>query len=125
VPAGTPRALAEPTTTKGQIFSEHDPVWRIATVAIDDVQQGTYASKTVDVRFASSTDVAWFDAPKFHPGQEGYFLLHREAAGAKMAKEAIAADAGDYVALHPTDFQPIEQPGGVKAVVGSSSSRRR
>jgi hypothetical protein len=126
VPADEPRALAEASTAVDQRFSEHDPGWQIATVAIDEVHQGEHPGPTVDVRFASSTDVRWFDAPKFHPGQEGHFLLHKQAPEAAVRVEAASADAGDYVAIHPTDFQPLEQPGGVKDLAGGprGSDRR-
>jgi hypothetical protein len=33
------------------------------------------------VRFPASTDVAWARAPKLHAGQQGTFLLKRDAAG--------------------------------------------
>ncbi len=108
VPPDAPRAMVEGSSTQGQIIGEHDPGWQIATVAIDSVDKGQHAGKTVDVRFASSTDVRWFDSPKFHPGQEGHFLLHKEApAGEARAFAAAGSDAGDYVVLHSTDFQPM------------------
>jgi hypothetical protein len=116
VPADTPRALVEATAPQGQTVSEHDPGWQVATVAIDSVDKGEHAGKTVDVRFASSTDVRWFDTPKFHPGQEGHFMLHKPApapAGEARALAAPGSDAGDYVVLHSTDFQPIEKPSQV------------
>ena len=81
-------------------------------------------------------DVMWHNAPKFHPGQQGFFMLKKRATGdppAKGAKKTSgkrsvkaagikARDEGEeaYVALDPTDFQPFTEPGGVKAIIESA-----
>lgn len=114
-------ALAAGSTPSGFI-SEHDPDWRIAEVQFHDVHKGSHAGKTATVRFASSNDVMWHDAPKFHPGQEGFFTLHKdEATAAASVRAALGADTGDYVALHPTDFQPFDQQGGVRNMITPSA----
>ena len=114
------RALggAEPTPT-GRI-SEHDPDWRIAEIQVDAVHKGKHKGKTVAVRFPSSQDVMWHDAPKFHPGQEGFFLLHKTDKEAAGVRAAVVADKGDYVVLHPGDFQPSDQPSGIKELLAPS-----
>jgi len=67
--------LADPTV-EGPI-SEHDPVWRIGEIQVDQVHQGTHKGKTAEVRFPSSQDVMWHDAPNsilarkaFHSSQK-------------------------------------------------------
>jgi hypothetical protein len=121
LPSGEARSQTETAAPAGQHFSEHDAIWRVAQVEIDDVHKGEHAAKTVDVGYPSSTDVMWAHAPKLHPGQEGHFLLHREPA----IRETPGADLGDYIVLHPADFQPLEQPGGIKDVIAASQSARR
>jgi hypothetical protein len=114
--------MTEAASAAERRFSEHDPVWRVARVEVDAVHKGAHGPKTVEVGFPSSTDVRWAGAPKVHPGQEGYFLLHREPA----IREAPGADVGDYVVLHPTDFQSQEKPGGIKDLIaGLAGSRHR
>src|SRR5437773_3713160 len=61
-------------------ISEHDPKWREAVIQVDEVHKGAHKKKQVVVRFPASSDVMWHGAPKFHPGQQGYFLLHKAAA---------------------------------------------
>jgi hypothetical protein len=116
-------------------ISEHDPKWREAVVQVGDVHKGTHRKKEVVVRFPSSMDVMWYHAPKFHPGQQGYFMLHKTdsetapAAGKKKAGKgaARAASVGSepagekaYVALDPIDFQPFDEPGGVKTIIDAA-----
>ena len=106
-------------TASGPI-SEHDPDWRIGEIQVDQVHKGTHKSKTAEVRFPSSPDVMWHDAPKFHAGQEGFFVLHKADKEKVAAKAAPTQDAGEYVALHPVDFQPYDEPGGIRNLIGLS-----
>ena len=104
-------------------ISEHDPDWRIAEVQVDEVHKGAHPKGTVSIRFPSSQDVMWHDAPKFHPGQEGFFVLHKTdgAVGKKaaVARGAAVEDKGDFVAPHASDFQPFSDPGGVRQLIES------
>jgi hypothetical protein len=104
-------------------ISEHDPDWRIADVKVDEVHKGTHPRDTVSIRFPSSEDVMWHDAPKFHPGQEGFFMLHKtdEAVGKKaaVARGAAVQDKGEFVAPRAADFQPFSVPGGVRQLIES------
>jgi hypothetical protein len=116
---GQARASAMATGQTAEPISEHAPLWHEAVIDVDDVHKGQSRKKQVVVRFPSSTDVRWRNAPKFHTGQEGVFLLHKEqpaeAPAAALAAPALAPD--EYTALHAADFQPLEQlphilPGG-------------
>lgn len=116
--------------------SEHDPKWREAVVEVGDVHKGSHQKKQVVVRFPASMDVMWHNAPKFHPGQQGFFMLKKREAEEPEAKprkktagkRSVRATGikskveGEeaYVALDPTDFQPFTEPGGVKAIIEST-----
>ena len=123
-------------------ISEHDPKWREAVVQIDDVHKGVHKQKQVVVRFPASTDVMWYGAPKFHPGQQGFFLLHKTEAGKpktmrvkkrsgkRAATETVAAgpEVGateTYTALDQMDFQPYHEPGGIKAIIESETMKKQ
>lgn len=115
------RAVTSAGAGEGRPVSEHDPKWREALIEVDDVHKGTHATKTVVVQFPASTDVRWYKAPKFHPGQRGYFILHKTTVtkaepretgeraltgGPEPAPEVVEA----YTCLHPSDFQPYGSP---------------
>jgi hypothetical protein len=111
--------------------SEHDPKWREAVVEVGDVHKGTHRKKEVVVRFPASMDVMWYHAPKFHPGQQGYFMLHKtdeetappatKKKGARMASlTGQPATEKAYMALDPVDFQPFTEAGGVKTIIDAS-----
>src|SRR5689334_12165663 len=123
-------AVAAAVTTRRKPVSEHDPKWRDAVVEVDDVHKGKHKKKKIIVRFPASTDVMWYNAPKFHPGQQGHFMLQKTtgekpAKGSKAAKKSAAAAAepaermDTYVALDPLDFQPYSEPGGIKKIIES------
>jgi hypothetical protein len=116
------RARGAPTPV-GRI-SEHEPDWRVADIKVDEVHKGTIQGDTVSVRFPDSQDVLWHDAPKFHPGQEGFFMLHRPDGAMKLKASRAGApieDSGDYVAPQAADFQPFSEPGGVRHVIDASA----
>ncbi len=126
-------ALAS-TITRRKPVSEHDPKWRDAVVEVDDVHKGKHKKKQIIVRFPASTDVMWYNAPKFHPGQRGHFLLQKTkpekpTKRGKQTKETAAAAAvtptetkETYVALDPLDFQPYSEPGGIKNIIESKNT---
>jgi hypothetical protein len=118
------RARGAPTPT-GRI-SEHDPDWRIADIHVDEVHKGALQKDTVSARFPASTDVMWYEVPKFHPGQEGFFLLHKQPDTAKKVsreREAPLKDTGEYVVLRSTDFQPLAEAGSVRRAIDSLAGR--
>ncbi len=128
------RAATEPVVT-GPI-SEHNPHWREAVIAIDEKHKGSAQQNQMVIRFPASTDVRWYKAPKFTPGQQGYFMLHKtkvtkrkklQKAG-KAARGAVPFAAEEvpeaeevYTALHPEDFQSYTEPGGIKRILDTSS----
>jgi hypothetical protein len=129
---GAAAALASPP--RGPI-SEHDPQWREAVIRVERVAKGRSAGKEVVVRFPASDDVRWFRAPKFAPGDQGVFILHRSgsettgpqprgAAGASL--RALGAGGRDvFTALHPEDVQPPEFQEEIGTIVKSAPTTPR
>lgn len=123
----------------GGPVSEHDPKWREAVVEVDDVHKGAHKKKQVVVRFPASTDVMWYGAPKFHPGQQGYFMLHksevekpqpRKTRKRGKAPVVSAAEPEDvttkaYTALDQIDFQPYHEPGGIKTIIEAEAIKKQ
>ena len=101
-------------------ITEHDPEWRRAVIAIDEVPQeapagrrrsrGRGRSGQVVIRFAASPDVRWATAPKFSVGDAGvWFLGERTKSKDTEAVRAAAGAAEDeYVVVDPEDFLPHE-----------------
>jgi len=111
-------------------ISEHTPHWREAHLEIDDVHKGEHSSSTAVIRFPASTDVRWYKAPKFQPGHQGFFMLRKHTSsnapaskGQRRAAKKKASDAttSHFTALHPNDFQPYAQPGGVRRIIESAN----
>lgn len=121
------RSAVEQPELAGPV-SEHNPHWRDAVITIDEKHKGNTQGQMV-VRFPASTDVRWYKAPKFTPGQQGYFMLHktkvtrpakrrtRAAGGMGLAPEGPLESEEVYTALHPEDFQPYTDQGGIKRIL--------
>jgi hypothetical protein len=112
-------------------ITEHDPEWRDAVVTVAAVHKGHLQGRTLVVRFPGSTDVRWYRAPKFHPGQEGFFMLQigrlGPARGRKRARVSTARaplSAAVYTALDPADFQPYSQAEAVKTEMLAAAPKR-
>jgi len=92
---------ADPSAGGFRPISEHDPMWWQATVKVESVEKGTHIGATKTILFASSRDIAWYQAPKVKEGDRGVWLLHnRDAQGKPAPAQAI---------VHPLDFQPMEE----------------
>ena len=89
---------------------EHAPLWEEAVVQVLHVERGSPPGAEVVVRFPGSHDVAWRDAPKFTPGQEGRFVLKRSASAAV------------YTALQRYDFQPAQELISIEQVPGAETA---
>src|SRR5204863_9219496 len=123
------RAARSGNASTTRPISEHDPKWRDATIEVDKVHKGEHSAPTVTVRFPSSDDVRWYNAPKFHPGQHGVFVLHRASpADAPAGTAARAAVRGRqpvvYTALDATDFHPSSDTTDVAAALASSPAKK-
>ena len=108
-------------------LSEHDPKWQEAVVEIDNVHKGTHDKKNVVLRFPSSKDRMWVNAPKFRPGQTGVFVLHKTPMGQDKHGKVMAMAAGSegiqdeyYTALHAEDFQPSGHQGPLQEMFSAT-----
>ena len=81
-----------------------------AIVDVEAVHKGQHdARKQIVIKFPTSTDVRWRDAPKFHAGQEGVFLLHKTQLQAMpTAMAAAPLDDYEYTSLNAEDFQSLD-----------------
>jgi hypothetical protein len=98
-----------------QPVTEHDPQWQEAEVGIEVVQKGQFSARSVSVLFAGSTDVMWFQSPKLKEGQDGIWLLHKDAVRWPGIKER-------YVVVDPLDFQPRDQVDRVKRLLARDAN---
>ncbi len=113
-----PRAPRAPIT-------EHDPEWRKAVIAVDDVPRtGRRASggrkpQKVVVRFPSSPDVRWASAPKFAVGDAGVWFLgeKKQTKDNQAVRSAAGAAKSEYVVVSRDDFLPAEFAERVMAVL--------
>jgi hypothetical protein len=127
-PAAPPAAAAtEPPVRRRP--SEHDPAWQEAVVQCDQVYKGPADLDTVIVRFPNSRDIMWSDAPKFHVGQKGTFVLHRPPEGVAPTERPTTAAAATseppyvYTALHPMDFQPVVRAEFMRPLLAALAAR--
>ena len=90
--------------------SEHDPVFRKASIEIKEVLKGTIDEKRVDFYYASSDDVMWSNSPKPMKDQEGIFLLQIDQAPAIFKMR-------DYTVLDNRDIQPAENLTNIQSLL--------
>ncbi len=104
-------------------ITEHDPEWRRAVIAVEEVPQEAPAgrkrsrarargrgARQVVIRFAASPDVRWATAPKFSVGDAGVWFLGERTRSRDMeaVRAAAGAAADEYVVVDPEDFLPHE-----------------
>ncbi len=95
--------------TQQRLVSEHDPDWWECVIRVRDMLKGraelsgrrSPAAREIVTLFAHSTDIVWYQSPKFSEGQEGIWLLHRT----DFRGHAVPAPVSD----HPLDFQPLTE----------------
>jgi hypothetical protein len=101
--------------------SEHDPQWGLARVTVETVFKGAKPKPEVEVLFASSTDIAWYRAPKLHRGMAGLFLLRRAAEEDGVPQKASRTL---YKVTDPLDFLPRERRPDVERLVPQDGRER-
>jgi hypothetical protein len=105
--ASAPKPMEAPAGTRR--VSEHDPVWMVATITVENTDKGVSPGATKDILFASSKDIAWRLAPKVKEGDRGMWLLH--------LKDKFGRPAPAHAVVHPLDFQPIAQVERVRGLL--------
>jgi hypothetical protein len=119
VVTGRVMEVREPERPDRAPITEHDAEWRQAVVQVDSVEKGALhdpGTGQVMVRFASSNDVKWRQAPKFDVDQEGVWMLGDTAAEPAL-RAALGERPGEYVAIDADDFQPKEQAEHVRSLI--------
>jgi hypothetical protein len=128
-----PKIVGSSTLEKPARFfptSEHAPKWREAVVRVAEVMKGAHDRQEIVVRFPTSEDARWNQAPQFSTGQEGIFILHKTRKTGDSAEDRPPATATDeeaettstaYTALHPADFQPPAQLEQIKRLIKESA----
>jgi hypothetical protein len=121
------RGLVEEEPAQTVPASEHNAHWREAVIEVHDVHKGEHDRRNIIINFPASTDVRWYKAPKFEPGQQGFFMLRKtqveEKPAARKGARGITGEtprretAEAYTALHPEDFQPYQEPEGIKRLI--------
>jgi hypothetical protein len=127
VSVGLPKeAAGRAVSGGGGRVSEHNAHWREAVVDVQQVDKGRPTVRQLVVRFPASNDVAWANAPKFEPGQEGVFILQKsapEAAPRGSKRAAASEDKPTYTALHPHDFQPAHKAERIKTLIRDTAAK--
>lgn len=114
VRAGSQEAFLQNQATR---ITEHDPEWREAVIAVESGLKGASAGQEVVVRFPASIDIRWYAVPKLQEGQEGTFILQRDAvSGAPLAKLG-GAEVPAYTALKAQDVLPMAEAPKVRALM--------
>jgi hypothetical protein len=107
-----------PGAKRARRLSEHDPDWHEAIVQVQSITKGEAPVQGIVVAFPLSRDVSWRQAPKFHVGQRGVWLLRTVPAGGR--EDELAAFVGQpypvFTALDPLDFQPVSEEERVSAI---------
>lgn len=93
-------------------LSEHAPAWWEATIAVSEVIKGSTRRRTVKMRYPTSQDVMWKDAPQPRAGQTGVFIL-RKGAAPDLPKASMTA-------LDPLDIRAPEERPTVAKLLGKS-----
>jgi hypothetical protein len=91
------------------ISSEHDPLWKAATVLIDEVFKGTHDQKTVIINFPSSNDIMFADFPKLSIGATGIFIIQTPGANlSKLLRNDKLVYAPDHFVQNPETISEIQ-----------------
>ncbi len=98
-------------------FSEHDPNWQEAIIHVDEGLKGATAGERVVVRFPGSRDVAFVATPRFAAGQEGTFLLQKDAATGSPLSLMAGQTVQAYTALHRLDVLPKQDAPHVRTLM--------
>jgi hypothetical protein len=107
--SGVVRQVSHVPTADDHPITEHDPLWQDAIVDVHGqlAQAAGAAPSEVTVRFASSRDISWRDAPKFSVGERGVWLLGAPQPAA-LAAVTDELPADHYLLVDPDDFTPAD-----------------
>lgn len=102
-------------------FSEHDPEWMVARVAVRKPLAGKpapadcgAATPCTRVVFAGSRDVVWVMSPKLKEGEDALLLLRREEPA---LQGEVRPKTQAYVLVAPGDLRPLSDTNRVIALL--------
>jgi hypothetical protein len=127
VVSGVVRQVSHVPPEEDHPITEHDPQWNDATVEVQEKVGGTSEASpaSVTVRFASSRDVRWQQAPKFTVGERGVWLLGApQPAIPAVAAAAEALTDDHYLVVDPDDFHREEDEPVVKAALEGEATEQ-
>jgi len=101
---------------KGRV-SEHAPDWWWADIHVEHADKGALRAPTIRVLYPNSRDELWIDAPKFHVGQHGVWLLQKDQEEKGPPEMRVAG----FTALHPLDFQQPTSLNRIRALAKRSA----
>jgi hypothetical protein len=113
-------AGSTPVGEKWPPVSEHDPNWWIARLTVERVIKGRGPRRRIDVLFANSDDIVWYQSPKLHQGVSGIFLLHSRTEDVAVSDVPPTV----YQVIDPLDFLPAERLPDVQRMLGDDSGER-
>jgi hypothetical protein len=97
-------------------ISEHDPQWWEAVIDVESVVKGELEPAPTVVLFPGSMDVLWHAVPKFRPGQEGVWFLHRQ----QVPPVVDAVFQRVFTVLDRDDYQEKDRLDDVKRLIEGS-----
>ncbi len=103
--------------SESQPISEHTANWQEAVIEVDEWIKGPDSLQQVVMRFPTSMDVQWYDAPRFVEGQEGVFICMKDqVSGVQLAMHS-GQEVTAYTALGAQDVHPTDQADRLKALM--------
>ena len=97
--------------------SEHVPDWWWADIQVERAEKGALRDATIHVLYPNSRDELWLDAPKYHVGQHGVWLLRKD----QKEKGPPEMRVPGLTALHPLDFQQATNLNRIRALAKRST----
>ena len=82
-----------------QGLTEHDPEWKEAEIAIDEVLKGDVSGKTMKIVFAGGKDIMYYRSPKLGVGDDGIFMIQTaDSSTARILQnERVLIDPSGFV----------------------------
>ena len=97
VVVGKVAAVRRSEQARRDFISEHEPDWWEAQLQIESVERGQTPQRNVTILYSNSTDVMWFNSPKFKVDQDGIWILRRNQKTGIQVNGLTALDSEDFL----------------------------
>jgi hypothetical protein len=94
--------------------SEHSPAWRLSDLTVDTTLCSGGDGGAMAAGFASSSDTAWFHAPKLTAGQTAVLLLHHAEVAVPFSDETP-----DLFVVDPLDVHAQSDQASIAALLAT------